>query len=116
MSDLKNDIMRITAGLLLGDLPRPSDGNIFNVKSLGQCVAFVRLTRRGSNPPHVGGCRLEGEDNEVFNEVVWDLICARVVTPENDGLNRLLVHSNARANWEKLEAAKDDSNHRPSAA
>jgi hypothetical protein len=116
MNDLKKSILQITAGLLLGDLPRPHDGNLSNVKSLGQCVAFILEQREGGFPANVSGCRLKGEEPDIFNEVVWDLICARVVTPEIDGPNRLRVHSDARANWEKLEAATDDSNQRPSAS
>jgi len=106
MNTLKDKILKVTADLLLGREARPANGNLSNVKGLEQCVAFVLQTREGLKPIHVIGCRLKSGEREIYPEVVWDLICARVITPLDDGngLNEIRLHSDAGANWEKFQA------------
>jgi hypothetical protein len=106
MNTLKDKILKVTVDLLLGKEARPSNGNLSNVKGLEQCVAYVLETREGLKPLHVIGCRLMSEEREVYPEVIWDLICARVITPlsEGNGLNEIRLHSSAEANWEKFTA------------
>jgi hypothetical protein len=108
MNALKEKILKIAADLMLGRETRPSSGSLDNVKSLAQCIAFVLETRAGRNPLHVVGCRLPDAEREIYPEVVWDLFCARVIIPaiEGGGLERIRVHSNAAANWEKFKAAE----------
>lgn len=104
----KQKILIVAADLLLGREPCPKTGHLSNVTSLEQCVAFVLQTREGLNPLHAVGCRLKTEEREIFPEVVWDLFCARVIVPANqgNGLDRIRPHSNAAANWEKFKAAE----------
>jgi len=111
MNELKVKILNVAADLLFGKEARPSNGNLSNVKGLEQCVAFVLEAREGLKPNHVIACRLKSEEREIFPEVVWDLICARVITPtsEGGGLNEIRLHSDAGANWEKLRAAAGHS-------
>jgi hypothetical protein len=106
MNTLKDKILKATADLLLGRQARPSNGNLSNVKGLEQCVAFVLETKEGLKPIHVIGCRLKSEEREIYPEVVWDLICARVITPVNEGngLNEIRLHTDAEANWKKFKA------------
>lgn len=108
MNASKEKILKIAAELMLGKEPRPASGSLDNVKSLAQCIAFVLETREGRNPLHVVGCRLPDAEREIYSEVVWDLFCARVIIPaiEGGGLDRIRVHSNATANWEKFKAAE----------
>jgi hypothetical protein len=89
MNTLKDKILKVTADLLFGREACPSNGNLSNVKGLEQCVAFVLEARAGLKPIHVITCRLKSEEREIFPEVVWDLICARIITPthEVNGLN-----------------------------
>jgi len=107
MNTLKDKILKVTADLLFGREACPSNGNLSNVKGLEQCVAFVLEARAGLKPIHVITCRLKSEEREIFPEVVWDLICARIITPthEVNGLNEIRLHSDAGANWEKFNAA-----------
>jgi hypothetical protein len=107
MNTLKDKILKVTADLLFGREACPSKGNLSNVKGLEQCVAFVLEAKAGQKPIHVITCRLKSEEREIFPEVVWDLICARVITPthEGNGLNEIRLHSDAGANWEKFIAA-----------
>ena len=106
MNAVKETILTIAADLLLGREPCPKTGHLSNVTSLEQCVAFVLQTRAGLNPIHVVGCRLKNEEREIFPEVVWDLFCARVIVPANEGngLDKIRPHSDAAANWEKFKA------------
>ena len=106
MNALKVKIITVTADLLLGKEARPSNGNLSNVKGLEQCVAFVLEAKEGLKPIHVIACRLKSEEREIFPEVVWDLICARVISPTNEGsgLNEIRLHSDAETNWEKFKA------------
>ena len=108
MNALKAKILKVAADLLFGREARPSHGNLSNVKGLEQCVAFVLETKEGLKPIHVITCHLKTEEREIFPEVVWDLICARVITPtsESGGLNEIRLHSDAGANWEKFKAAE----------
>jgi hypothetical protein len=101
--ELKKRILRITIDLLLNKMPMPNDGSISNIKGLGQCVAFVLDKHDGLAPAHAGGCHLKNDETETFYEVVWDLICARVITPKNElnGLNEVRLHSDAISNWER---------------
>ena len=107
MNTLKDKILKVTADLLFGREACPSNGNLSNVKGLEQCVAFVLEARAALKPIHVITCRLKSEEREIFPEVVWDLICARVITPthEGNGPNEIRLHSDAGANWEKFKAA-----------
>ena len=106
MNAPKVKIITVTADLLLGKEARPSNGNLSNIKGLEQCVAFVLEAKEGLKPIHVIACRLKSEEREIFPEVVWDLICARVISPTNEGsgLNEMRLHSDAGANWEKFKA------------
>jgi len=108
MNAAKGKILKIAADLMLGREPRPGSGSLDNVKSLAQCIAFVLETRQGRNPVHVVGCHLNDEERDIYSEVVWDLFCARVIVPANEGsaLDRIRVHSDAAANWEKFKAAE----------
>ena len=111
MNALKDKILKVTVDLLFGREACPSNGNLSNVKGLEQCVAFVLEAKAGPKPLHVIACRLQSEEREIFPEVVWDLICARVITPTNEGggINEILLHSDAGANWEKFKAAVYDT-------
>jgi hypothetical protein len=106
MNALKDKILKVTTDLLFGREGCPSNGNLSNIKGLEQCVAFVLEAKEGLKPIHVIACRLKSEEREIFPEVVWDLICARVITPTNEGsgLNEIRLHSDAEANWEKFKA------------
>lgn len=105
MNALKQKLLTVAADLLLGNEACPKTGNLTNVKSLEQCVAFVLETRQGKNPLHVIGCHLNNEEREIFPEVVWDLFCARVIIPaiEGNGLDKIRPHSAAAANWESFK-------------
>ncbi len=107
MNTLKDKVLKVTADLLFGREACPSNGNLSNIKGLEQCVAFVLEAKAGLKPLHVIACRLKSEEREIFPEVVWDLICARVISPTNEGsgLNEIRLHSDAGANWEKFKAA-----------
>ena len=107
MNAAKEKILKIAADLMLGREARPGSGSLDNVKSLAQCIAFVLETRQGRNPLHVVGCHLNDEEREIYPEVVWDLLCARVIIPANEGggLDRIRPHSDAAANWENFKAA-----------
>jgi len=102
----KETVLNVTVDLLLGKQARPSNGNLFSVKSLEQCVAYVLESREGRNPVHVISCHLKNEEREIFPEVVWDLLCARVIIPtgEGSGFDKIRLHSDAEANWEKFKA------------
>ena len=106
MNVAKERVLKIAADLMLGREPRPGSGSLDNVKSLAQCIAFVLETRAGGNPLHVVGCRLNEEERDIYPEVVWDLFCARVIIPANEGagLERIRPHSDAAANWERFKA------------
>jgi len=108
MNSSKEKILKMAADLMLGTEQRPGSGSLDNVKSLAQCIAFVLETRAGGNPLHVVGCRLNDEEREVYPEVIWDLFCARVIIPavEGGGLDRIRVHSDAAANWEKFKVSQ----------
>lgn len=107
MNALKARILNVTVDLLLGQEARPSNGNLSSVKSLEQCVAFVLEARAGQKPVHVISCHLKDGEREIFPEVVWDLLCARVIMPtgEGAGFDKIRLHSDAEANWEKFKAA-----------
>lgn len=85
MNAAKEKILKIAADLMLGRETRPSSGSLANVKSLEQCIAFVLETRSGRNPVHVIGCHLNNEEHEIFPEIIWDLLCARVIMPGDEG-------------------------------
>jgi hypothetical protein len=106
MNALKEKILKLTADLLLGREARPSNGNLSSVKSLEQCVAYVLESREGLKPVHVITCHLKDEERDIFPEVVWDLLCARVIIPtsEGSGLDKIRPHSDAEANWKKFKA------------
>jgi len=106
MNAYKEKILTVAANLLLGIEPCPKTGHLSNVTSLEQCVAFVLQTRAGLKPIHVVGCRLKNEERDIFPEVVWELFCARVIIPANEGngLDKIRPHSDAVANWERFKA------------
>jgi len=106
MNALKEKILKVTAELLLGREARPNNGNLSNVKSLEQCVAYVLESRGGLKPVHVISCHLKDEERDIFPEVVWDLLCARVIIPTSEagGLDKIRPHSDAEANWKKFKA------------
>lgn len=106
--ELKKRILKITIDLLLGKVPVPSGSTVCTVKGLGQCVAFVLDEHEGLNPAYAGGCHLKNDEPEIFYEVIWDLICARVITPKNElnGLNEIRPHSDADSNWQRFSNSK----------
>ncbi len=108
MNALKEKILTVTADLLLGRETRPSNGNLSSVKSLEQCVAYVLESREGRNPVHVISCHLKNEEREIFPEVVWDLLCARIIVPTGDGsgFDKIRPHSDAAAKWENFKATE----------
>lgn len=107
MNALKEKVLKVTADLLLGREARPSNGNLSSVKSLEQCVAYVLESRAGLKPVHVISCHLKDEEREIFPEVVWDLLCARVIVPTSEagGLDKIRPHSDAEINWGKLKVS-----------
>jgi hypothetical protein len=108
MNALKEKILKLTADLLLGKEARPSNGSVSKVKSLEQCVAFVLESREGLKPVHVVTCHLKNQEREIFPEVVWDLLCARVIVPtgEGNGLDKIRPHSDAEDNWSKFKVTE----------
>lgn len=107
MNPLKAKILKVAAELLTGKESLPSTGSISSVKGLEQCVAFIFQSREGLKPVHTAGCRLKNEERDFLPEVVWDLLCARVIVPTSEAgtLDRIRPHSDAAANWEKFKAA-----------
>ncbi len=108
MNALKENILKVTADLLLGKEACPRNGNLSSVKSLEQCVAYVLESREGLKPVHVITCHLKNEAREIFPEIVWDLFCARIIIPtsEGNGLDKIRPHSDAETNWARFKATE----------
>lgn len=117
MNPLKKDILKIVTGLLFDEIMRPTNRSISNVAGLEEAVAFVLEERKGlSVPSPTVRAQLTGEHADIFLEVIWDLLCARVITPQNHlngfnqgGLNQIRLHTDAKTNWKKFKVAADIS-------
>jgi hypothetical protein len=82
--------------------------------NLELAVANEFRRRRGLSPqPEEIAEGFRGADWLVFQEVFWDLIFERVITPGTDSSNaelpRFRIHSEARENLKRLEQAQKQS-------
>jgi hypothetical protein len=107
MNKPKQEILEITVDLLFQKKTRPANCNITTVGGLNSCVASVLEESSGQSHFNPTGHGLRDESAKIFLEIIWDLICARVITPTHasNGLNEIHLHSDAKANLEKFRVA-----------
>jgi hypothetical protein len=110
MNALKKEILQIATGLLLREIPLPTNCSVSTIGGLKTAIASVLQERKGRIPLYPTPATLTGEDAEIFLEVVWDLLCARIITPKDclngfneKGLNGIRLHSDAEDNWKKFK-------------
>ena len=104
MSTPKAELRAVVLDILLGKEPVAFDTWQFG--HLTANVAEVLWRRHNSGDTHSGSMfqperRLEEEDWELVQEIFWDLVCERILTPGKDHANPLFpwfrLHSEAAA-------------------
>jgi hypothetical protein len=100
MKTTKSEIRRIALDFLSRTNP-PLD-------KFGLEIAIAKaLARERGLPQYNDG--LSGENSVMFDEVFWDLIVERVITPTDRDQVRFRLHSAAWENLKKLEQARERS-------
>jgi hypothetical protein len=107
MTTTKSDIRAIALDILL-DTTNPPKQKV----NLDLAIAS-ELARKAGRPKQ--GDALSGNEWLMFDEVFWDLIMDRIITPgmdmANSGLPWFRLHSEARQNAKRAEQVQKQSGH-----